>query len=364
MTRTSDRQLRPTIVGAGLVALDVVLNDIDDDEPKYLAGGTCGNVLTVLSFLGWDARPIARLKNDLPAEWIYEDLQDCGVDTSLLTARDDGSTPIIIERIRKTNNGQRYHSYSLRCPCCGSYLPGYKSIRGSDANSLTQELGGYQVFFFDRVSRGTLNLAAHSLQRGALVVFEPSGVGDPRLFREAWELAHVVKYSNDRLRDLADLDLKSSLGNNLLLEIETLGASGLRYRSCLDGASRTRWNTLDAIPSPSFKDAAGSGDWCTAGVLHKLARGGLAGFRRRKPGRLKDALRYGQALAAWNCSYESARGGMYEASRPRFDRQIRALLSGRTIRIAIEKTDPSAENLGKLCPNCCEFQPKKRAHAS
>ena len=115
---------------------------------------------------------------------------------------------------------------------------------------------------------------------------------------------------------------------------------------------------------PRDSDAAGSGDWCTAGVLHKLARGGLAGFRRVNPGRLREALRYGQALAAWNCSYESARGGMYEASRPQFDRQIRALLSGKTFRIAIDKADPLAENLAKLCPNCDEFQPKKRTHAS
>ncbi len=364
MTRTAKRQFRPTVVGAGLVALDVVLNDIEDDEPKFFTGGTCGNVLALLSFLGWDARPIARLKDDLPAERIYEDLQSCGVDTSLLTATEDGSTPIIIERIRETNDGQRYHSYSLRCPCCGSYLPGYKSIRGRDTNSLTQGLDGYQVFFFDRISRGTLNLAAHSLQRGAIVVFEPSGVGDPRLFREAWELAHIVKYSNDRLRDLADLDLKSSVRNRLLLEIETLGASGLRYRSSLAGASPTRWNNLEAIPSPSFKDAAGSGDWCTAGVLHKLARGGLAAFRRVKPERLKDALRYGQALAAWNCSFESARGGMYDSSRLRFDRQIRALLSGKTIRIATDKPDPLVEDMGELCPSCYEFQPKKIAHAS
>jgi len=364
MTRTSARHLRPTVVGAGLVALDVVLNDIEDDEPKYLAGGTCGNVLTVLSFLGWNARPIARLRDDLPAEWIHEDLQCCGVDTSLLTATRDGSTPIIIERIRERSDGQRYHSYSLRCPCCGSYLPGYKSIRGKDAYSLTQELHGYQVFFFDRVSRGTLNLATHSLERGALVVFEPSGVGDPRLFREAWNLAHVVKYSNDRLRDMADLNIKSSVRNSLFLEIETLGASGLRYRSRLDGASHTRWNTLDAVPSPSFRDAAGSGDWCTAGVLNKLARGGLAGFRKVNSTRLKDALRYGQALSAWNCSYESARGGMYEASRPQFDRQIRALLSGKTIRIAVEKADPLAEHLPKLCPNCDELQRKTRSHAS
>lgn len=43
-----------------------------------------------------------------------------------------------------------------------------------------------EVFFFDRVSRGALQLAKASSERGAVVVFEPSGVGDPNLFREAW----------------------------------------------------------------------------------------------------------------------------------------------------------------------------------
>ena len=87
-----------------------------------------------------------------------------------------------------------------------------------------------RCFFFDRVSRGTLNLARASAESGALVVFEPSGVGEPRLFREAWSIAHVVKYSNDPLRDIADLHLGESERNGLLLEIETLGSDGLRYR--------------------------------------------------------------------------------------------------------------------------------------
>lgn len=356
MTRSRPLKLRPAAVGAGLVALDVVIDEIEKVEAQFLAGGTCGNVLSALSFLGWDARPIARLKDDAPAEWIIEDLQQCCVDTSLLTLTNDGSTPVIIERVRETLDGRRYHSYSLRCPCCGHYLPGYKSIRAKDASVITHDLASHQVFFFDRVSRGTLNLVTHSRQQGALVVFEPSGVGDPRLFREAWELAHVVKYSNDRLRDIADLELKSTIRNGLLLEIETLGASGLRYRSRIERSSRTRWTSLEAIPSPSFKDAAGSGDWCTAGLIHKLARGGLRTFRKVGEERLVDALRYGQALASWNCSYVGARGGMYELSKPQFDRQIRALLLGKAVRVKTDRADGAAESFEELCPNCAEFR--------
>jgi len=359
MTRSHKRTLQPTIVGAGLLALDVVVNEVTAEAPKYYAGGTCGNVLTILSFLGWRARPVARLKDDTPAAWLLEDLEEWGVDTSLVSQTSDGSTPVIIERIREASDGTPFHSFSLRCPCCRAYLPGYKSIRGRDTDELSDALSTHQVFFFDRVSRGTLNLARTSADSGALVVFEPSGIGDARLFREAWSLAHVVKYSNDRLRDIADLDLNSSVRNHLLLEIETLGASGLRFRTRLPYSSANRWKTLQVIPTPTFTDAAGSGDWCTAGILHKLARGGLRGFRRVDEDRLARALRYGQALATWNCAFESARGGMYEVSKAQFDRQIRALLSGKSIRPRADKNGYVHEDLAKLCPVCEEFRYEK-----
>lgn len=186
-------------------------------------------------------------------------------------------------------------------------------------------IGHQQVFFLDRISRGTLTLAKSAREQGALVVFEPSGMGEPRLFREAWSVAHVVKYANNRLRDITDLDLECEVRDDLLLEIETLGASGLRYRSRLSDSGASGWNTLQVIAPPRLRDAAGAGDWCTAGVLHKLARGGLAGFRRVGEERLVHALRYGQALATWGCAFESARGGMYQVTRQRFDRQVRAL---------------------------------------
>lgn len=352
MTKKQDnrkvKKLKPTAVGAGLVALDVV---VSDDEVNSFAGGTCGNVLTVLSYLGWKSMPVARLKDDVSADWLLDDLAEWDVDTSMITTTDDGSTPVIIQRIKQGPDGKPTHSFSLRCPCCSSYLPGYKSILGSAATEITEELPQHQVFFFDRVSRGTLNLAQESADRGALVVFEPSGIGEPRLFRDAWSIAHVVKYSNDRLRDIADLDLKS-VRNSLLLEIETLGSLGLRYRSRIPNAQSKKWTTLKAISTTSLKDAAGSGDWCTAGFIHKLSRGGMAGFKKATSQRLVDALRFGQALAAWNCGYEGARGGMYQISKSQFDHKIRRLLAGKRIRPVPEEPNAATDDLSSLCPSC------------
>ena len=352
MMQVPESGVRSTVVGAGLVALDVVVNVSKSEAPGYFAGGTCGNVLTILSYLGWQARPIARLKDDVLSQRLIEDLEKWDVDTSFISRTPDGSTPVIIERIREAADGTCSHVFSLRCLCCGTYLPGYKSIQARNADQVSEAIGRQQVFFFDRVSRGSLTLAKLAREQGALVVFEPSGIGEPRLFREAWVIAHVVKYANDRLRDITDLNLESEVRSDLLLEVETLGASGLRYRNHLSDPKASRWKSLQVIPSPRLRDAAGAGDWCTAGVLHKLARGGLSGFRRVGEERLVRALRYGQALATWCCAFESARGGMYKVSRQRFSRQVCALLNGESFRPRTDDGDQVSEDLRKLCPTC------------
>ena len=307
-------------------------------------------MLAILSFLGWRARPIARLRADVPSLLLRDDLQRFGVDTSLLLRSEDGSTPIVVERIYELEDGSRSHSFSLRCPC-GAHLPSYKAVRARDAAHIAADLGAQEVFFFDRASRGTLSLAASARDSGGLVVFEPSGVGVPRLFREAWSMSHVVKYSNERFPNMG-ARIDASLRREVLLEVETLGASGLRYRSRAASGMNVQWKSLKVIASPILRDAAGAGDWCTAGLLHKVGSRGRAGFARVDDDVIFRALRFGQALATWACAFESARGGMYQVTRRQFDRQIRRLLRGASFRVRAEVCEDAPEEVEGLCPTC------------
>src|ERR1700674_1586838 len=95
------RKLGPGVVGTGLVALDVVLNADRDSgcSLQCFAGGTFGNVLTVLSYLGWQATPVARLSPGPAAEQVSSDLRQWNVATDYLSVDADGSTPTIIQRI-------------------------------------------------------------------------------------------------------------------------------------------------------------------------------------------------------------------------------------------------------------------------
>lgn len=368
--RASTSHLRPTVIGTGLVALDVVCNTQSQSVPAFFAGGTCGNVLAILSYLGWRAMPISRLSHGIHTDRLIADLHQWNVDTSLVTLTEDGSTPVIFHRIGRRANGEPFHSFSWRCPECGHYLPGYKPVTGAGAELLTKTLPGCQVFFFDRVSRGSLTLASEAFKHGAVVVFEPSGVGDPTLFREAWSIAHIVKYSHERLQDIADLGLKTTDKENVLLEIETLGADGLRYRSVLPEAKTRGWQEFAALQLDDLKDAAGSGDWCTAGILSKIARGGVKGLRRIASKSLQDAIRFGQAAAAWNCAFEGARGGMYRFDASSFQTHVKAILARKAIHPADQAhAEQSSQKLTHVCPACHDagivlHASRRKGHAS
>lgn len=312
----------PSVVSMGLVALDVVIGPESKHVPELWAGGTCGNVTAILSYLGWTAFPLARLGKDFAARFVCEDLKKWNVRLDYVLQDAAVQTPVVIERIKNDKHGHPQHRFSFTCPSCGAWLPSYRSMK---LNSLKKPLEEAEadVFFFDRVSPASVQAATHFASEGCVVFFEPSGIGDPRLFQKALEAAHVIKYSHQRVREMAELPSRP----NPLLEIETLGDEGLRYKT-RNGTRMSGWKSLPSLPAPSIKDTAGAGDWCSAGIISMLGAKGLKGFEKVSAEQLEAGLRYGQALAAWACGFEGPRGGMYETSRVALQKTVQRILAG------------------------------------
>ena len=338
---------RSKVVGAGLIALDMVIGSDPGAPIRCWAGGTCGNVLSILAYLGWDAYPVARMNGDGASERIREDMARWGVHLDLADCRPSTNAPIVVHRIRQDKKGQSVHRFSRSCPHCAKWLPAFKPITVDAVDRIKPSLADASVFFLDRLSRATLMLAAEASGHGAVVVFEPSTKGSEKHMAEALAIAHVIKYADNRF---AKVDGVMQDGSAALLEIQTLGARGLRYRHRL-GRGASTWMHLKAIDAPRLADACGSGDWCTAGLIAKAAVGGQEGLRRTGARGIRGALRYGQVLAAWNCCFEGARGGMYAVSEQVFAGQIANLLDGRFDGF----TGGSAEETGTqvvTCPAC------------
>jgi fructokinase len=337
----------PTAFGAGLIALDLIVSTEPYSSFGAYAGGTCGNVLTVLSYLGWHSYPIARLGDDAASQVVRADLSRWDVHLDHASCTPSAHTPIIVQQIRRKHDGTPTHSFSWACPRCGKRLPSFQPVTRAVVEAIAPHLKRAHVFFMDRLSRGILDLAARAAESGALVMYEPSGVAEPRLLKEAIGLAHVVKYAETRLAQVEDLWTANAA---TVIEIQTLGDRGLRYRHKLAG-KRSAWLTLPAIDAPRLVDTCGSGDWCSAGFLAETFRLQPKGIKQLKPSHLSKALQYGQALAAWNCGFEGARGGMYASTKSTFEKQIAKLVAG-DVPALPECFKPPAKAETLACPAC------------
>lgn len=341
---------KPIVVGTGLIALDIVVSDDPSQPLRPYAGGTCGNVLSILAFLGWDAYPIARLNGDAASRRVKADMKRWGVRLDFAECEPTTDTPIIVQIIQQGKGSEPHHRFAWQCPMCGHDLPRFKPVTTDAVEPLTQIMGSPAVFFLDRVSRAALDMARIASGRGAIVVFEPSGKPPDRLLAEVLELAHIVKYSGERI---SSLRVNAGPQRSNVLEVQTLGPKGLRYRNRVPGLALQGWKHMAACNLPALVDTCGAGDWCTAGLIAKACRHGLKGLFAATSVELEKALRYGQALSAWNCGFEGARGGMYQVDKSTFDRQVSRIMRGGEPRPL--KTVASAKDLrieGEICPAC------------
>lgn len=316
-----------TCVGSGLIALDVIVNGSPNTPAKLCAGGSCGNVLSILSFLGWESSPIARLSNNNASENLFNDFKKFKVDTSLISCTSDGSTPIIIHRILKDKFGNPKHKFEFRVPETGAWLPQYKPVLKTAVDTIIGEKPTANVFFFDRISRSSLDLAKYYKSKGALVVFEPSSMKNDKAFHEALTLANIVKFSHERITNY-DNEFPQPVCD---LEIQTLGKGGLKYR--LKTSKGNSWKLMPPFLIEDAIDTAGAGDWCTAGIISELGREGAKSFFESGLNEIENALNFGQALGAVNCIFFGARGMMYNLTPSILTKYTSELLSNKSIKI-------------------------------
>ena len=334
----------PKIVGIGLVALDLVWS-VDRPDVEFFAGGTCGNVLAILAYLGWKAIPVSRIDDDIAGKLVRDDLGRWGTDSKFLSLRPPAKTPVIVEKIRSDRNGIPFHTFSFYCPSCSRRFPGFQPVTANAIDSAKQAIAEADVLFIDRVSKSSVILAEAASSKGVTVVFEPAGVKESKSFSYLLETADVVKYSHDRIDELP-----RSCSQKGRLDIQTLGRGGLRFR----GPGEVNWQHLQAEPMERLVDAAGSGDWLTAGFLYALHRNRSHVRKNLKREDLVRALTVGQKLAAWNCSFRGARGGMYSDSKSRIAEIISeslALTSGQRVPIREQNDEPKAAK--DICLDCC-----------
>lgn len=315
----------PRIFGTGLVCLDLVVSSDHSEPVYYWSGGTCGNVLTILSFLGWESYPISRLNGDTASMRVKTDMKSWGVNLDFAEQEPTTNTPIITQENSLDKKGNPVHKFHWKnCPTCGAWLPNYRSITIKSNQVIKEKNYTPSVFFFDRVSPGALDLAKHFKSQGAIIYFEPSAKAKMQQLESALELSDIIKYSNESvLIDCKDVSSYTSA----FLEIQTLGSKGLRYRSHSDSTIGNEWKFLQPFENKNLVDTCGCGDWTTSGIISKLCNRKIEELYSVTEDVVTSAMIFGQALASWNCNFLGARGGMYSIPKKQFEEDIEQILS-------------------------------------
>lgn len=293
MSDTHTLAPRLDVAGTGFTVLDRVYSDgVLADEAL---GGSCANVLVSLAMLGYRVAPVLCLGADDTGAKLVEEFVQAGALVEFISQKDHLRSPIVAEEI---DTATAKHGFSFRCPVTHLDLPRYEPIGVTELIDAASALGNCSIFYTDRLTAEILEAMRCASQSGALVVFEPSALDDAEMFADALRVTTILKTSADRISGEID---KWTVDSSTYLWIVTHGQAGLELRTPINRL----W--CPAIHAPVLRDACGSGDMVTVGLIDGLLSRPFLGGRLTTNDVVAGVMA-GQRLAAENCGFEGARG--------------------------------------------------------
>ena len=288
-----------TCLGAGTFPLDNLQEKKGKDVKTIYqhVGGTCGNVMSILAWMGWHTLPAARLDDSEAGLLIKADLESYGCDTRLVSNTPDGGTTIL-DIIHKTGrDGEPKTAYMAHSPRGGRFV-NHRFWTLKQAQALFDSLEEMpDVFFFDRCAPGNILLAQLFHERGVLVYYEPNEPVD-RNFLRAVAASDIVKFSNEKHPDVSFTE-----GFTDKIFIQTLNEKGLRFKLRAEG-----WITIPPEHNPHAVDGEGAGDWTTSAFINEMGHHHMLTFDRIHQPNVTHCLQEAQRMASMSVSYIGAKG--------------------------------------------------------
>ena len=291
----------PRLLSAGYLTMDTIVRDLSTGHYWHAAGGTSGNVSIFVSALGIRTTLLARVGEDHRAAHILRFLSEAGIDTSRIEVVPRLRTPGIIELIQGTPEGA--HRFTYTCPACQTRLPKNAVVSKRHADTEAETIDQFDALFFDRATPSTVRLAGAAQKAGLLVMFEPPSIPRTAIAENAAAVSDIVKISLKPSQSPGQWCPAPNTRTRFI--VETLGAQGVSMRSRMtQGWSAPRnWPT---VPQDVIRDAAGAGDWLSAGILYSL-------LKKRDTittGALERSIEYGMRLSAISLAFDGPQGAL------------------------------------------------------
>ena len=297
--------MRKTIIGSGQYNLDTIvvrdypewpqMRPFTDKVVLEEVGGTCGNVMSILAWMGWDAKPIACLDDSPQGLKIKDDLKRYGCDCRYVTNTPGGGTTLLLCTHKKTAEGEHVMSVRAGSPG-GSRFPKRHFLRARDeAPAFLESLDeAPAVFFFDDPAAGNRMLAKGLRERGSLIYFEPSRLVSNADF-EAVAVSDIIKFSEENIPDVSFTEAYQDM-----VFIQTMGPKGVRFKY-----KGKPWKVIEAEPVECVVDTEGAGDWFTASLINNLAESGDFSM---------DVVKKAQECSRRSIAFLGSKGLIQEAS--------------------------------------------------
>ena len=308
--KVKGNNMQKTIIGTGIFNLDTIvvreypewpaMRPFVEKEVLQEVGGTCGNVMCMLSWMGWDARPIASLDDSEEGRKITKDLKHYDCDCRYVTNTPEGGTTMLRCTHKKTVDGKRSMSVRAGSPG-GSRFPKRHFLRARDEAPvfMDQLIEVPSVFFFDDPAAGHRYLAREMKRKGCqLVYFEPSKVATNADF-ESIRVSDVIKFSDENVPDVSFTELFPDK-----VFIQTMGPKGVRYKY-----KGRPWEVVEALPVREVVDTEGAGDCFTATFINAVAESGLT------LSNIPAAIREAMENASRSVGYFGSKGFIREGSK-------------------------------------------------
>ena len=318
-----------TCMGTGNFSLDIitqreypegfVVGKRNKFEEKVLTmeiGNTCGNVMTMLPYLGVKTFPVAFFDVSPHGYRMTRDMKAYGADVRFVS--NSGTTGTTILRCTHKLDEQGNHVLAHKGSSGGHPWTGlsarpsrrYISTKKGEVDALMDKMDFTpDVFFFDIVNAGHRDLAEKLRKRGTLVYFEGDSYwnrpgnektrqAEYRGFLRCVNASDVVKMSAELIKDVSFVD---SYKDKLF--IQTMGADGLRFK-----LGEGQWIKLDPIVNPDYKDYEGAGDWTSSTLIAALCSKGMLKVKDMTEEAVKEVLMMAQTMASYSVGFVGSKG--------------------------------------------------------
>ena len=318
-----------TCVSSGLVALDLIcLSPRFSPEASVhrQTGGSCGNVAAIVAAAGHRSIPIARLGTDPASDHIRSEFTELNVDTRFLSKDPKDRAPIIFQYLK--NDGGGGHRFDLRHPVTRKHLPQFRPVTKEALREIGTRLPKADVFYADRVTPGSVQIAEFLKERGSLIFFEPQRITEKELSR-ILPIVDVLKSAQGRLGALEC----AHFPKRTITVIETLGDAGVRFQ-CAHSKMSAKWTSVPPVASVAAVDTAGAGDWMSAYLISEA----LSALKNNDAGAIAKHLKTASAWSLLAILFPGERGALRHLS----------IDVVKTIAHALVRADSASEHLKSI----------------